>query len=294
MNNSKCKAKDPNKCIYHGNPGAVAYERVREVLDAEQKPRYFLSKEELKTTSLKKLTPVGLTLALTNYCEDNNLDTVKIMHALDLAADLHQTDTRSGRAHYDKTSYIEHPLRNTVRATRYEVTDEATLIGSLLHDTVEDHPFEIAAKAGVVTDDEHEAREVALKYIETLYGSETRLMVEGMSNPINENKYTPAVEKNIAYATHVEEAVSGNARVLVGKVCDFVDNAVGLIHNKTTMNPIGIRKRATKYLPVCDILEAELIKAKGIEGFPASQAGIDRMITQIRSGRKNLQELVNI
>lgn len=294
MKQSKCRAKDPSKCVHHGtNQGIIAYERIQKVLEEKPK-RYYLDEEERKVAPLKKLTPVGLTLALTDYVKREDLDEAKINYAIALAAELHQTDIRSGRAHYDKTSYIEHPLRNTVRATRYGVTDEATLIGSLLHDTVEDHPFEIAEKAGVITDDEHEARKVALEYIGHKYGEATREMVEGMSNPISENKYMPAAEKNKIYAQHVEEAVTSNKRVLVGKVCDFVDNAVGLVHNQNTMNPVGIKKRATKYLLVCDVLINELKKHKGDKDFPATDEGIDRMISQINSGKRNLLKLSKI
>jgi (p)ppGpp synthase/HD superfamily hydrolase len=286
----KCRAKDPSKCRVHGQQqGIIAYDRIKQILDTPP-ARYYLTEEERSEAPLKKLTPVGLTLALQDYTRKIGLDEEEMKHAVELAAELHRTDNRSARGQYEITAYIEHPLRNAVRATRYGVTSRAILIGCLFHDLVEDHPFELAKKTGVETTDEHEARQAAYTYIEKHYGKDVRDMTEGMSNPIVANKYTPAAEKNKMYDQHVDEATDA-PNVLVGKVCDFVDNAVGLVHNKNSMSAIGIRKRATKYLPVCDILEAKLQAARKDTAFPVPEGGIDRMINQIRSGRRNLLEL---
>lgn len=285
-----CYKEDPSTCRIHGNnPGVKAYEKI--VL-ATQVPAHSFGADAEKFVKipLKNLSPLGLSLTLIHQVAEKNMNVKKINESLVLAAELHQNDHRAQRGPYPVTAYIEHPLRNTVRAIRFGVTSEEILMGSLLHDTVEDHPFEISAKLGFITDDEHLARTYALKYIEKQFGSRVRKMVEGMSNPISENKYTPAEIKNKIYAEHVEEAIK-DPDVFVGKVCDFIDNAVGLHHNVNSMNPVGVKKRATKYLPVCDILLKQIEKAKSQKDFPVPLDGLERMEAQIKQGKISLTRL---
>ena len=59
-----------------------------------------------------------------------------VFHALAFAADKHQSQRRKDPA---ATPYINHPIAvATVLAIEADVTDEATLLCALLHDTVED------------------------------------------------------------------------------------------------------------------------------------------------------------
>lgn len=275
-------------------PGHVAYEKIQQAI-SNPEGKYFLSPEQRAQAHLKDLTPTGLTLALLDFCKDNpSINEIRVKNAILMATNLHKDDTRSSRGRYDKTAYIEHPLRNALRATRYGCKDEAIIIGSLFHDVVEDHPFELAEQyGGTETLNEQEARNYSYDYIKKTYGNRVAVMVEGMSNPIID-LYTPAIIKNKIYAEHVETAIE-NPDVCVGKVCDFVDNAVGLFHNaKGTMDKTGIRKRATKYLPVCDIIEAQLNKQKISNTLPVPVEGIEKMIQHIQEGRKSLKKLVNI
>lgn len=293
MADVKCRAKNPANCWKHGSQqGKVAYEKIQTIV-ANSDQKYFLTAEERAAQPLKKLTPVGLALTLLDQCKLNpNLNEVRIKNAILMAANLHQEDLRSNRGRYDKTAYIEHPLRNAVRAIRYGCNDETVIIGSLFHDIVEDHPFELSEQyCGIVAKTEQEARDNSYKYLRNAYGERVANMVEGMSNPIVD-RYTPAVEKNRIYAEHVQEAIQ-NPDVCVGKVCDFVDNAVGLVHNMNgTMNPVGIAKRAKKYLPVCDIIETHLVAQKNNNTLPVPLEGIDKMIKHVHDGRLSLSKII--
>lgn len=293
MTESKCRAKNPDSCWKHGNKqGQVAYEKIKQVV-VKSPEKYYLSKEQRKTTPLKEMTPVGLTLTLLDTCEDNpNINLERVKNAILMASDLHQNDLRSTRGKYDRTAYIEHPLRNAIRSIRYGIESETIIIGSLFHDLVEDHPFEMSEKYyGVKAKTEEEARENCYRYLRITYGNRIAKMVEGMSNPIVD-RYTPAEEKNKGYAEHVKEAIKDPA-VCIGKSCDFVDNAVGLIHNVNgTMNKAGIVKRAKKYLPVCDIIENHLKDPEVRKSLKVPDDGLERMIEHIQDGRRSLTKII--
>lgn len=292
-----CKAKNPATCRVHGVlPGVSAYSAIEHIMSLPQNDFSALlvdsRVEKINTFPLKKLSPTGLSLVLLQNCDTLNVNTEKIKESLILAAELHQEDVRSQRGPHHRTAYIEHPLRNTIRAIRCGVEDEATLIGSLLHDTVEDHPYELSKKNNVETDVETVARAEAFKYIENRFGKEVKEMVEGMSNPIIKDKYTPAVIKNKVYADHVKEAIN-QPRVFVGKACDFIDNAVGLYHNVNSMEPKSIYKKALKYSPVADIFLEHIKILKTHNNNPIiSYEGLTVIEDQITVGKKSLARLL--
>jgi GTP diphosphokinase / guanosine-3',5'-bis(diphosphate) 3'-diphosphatase len=90
------------------------------------------------------------------------LDPARLFQALDFAADKHRLQRRKDA---DATPYINHPINvANVLAVEGEVTDTATLLCAILHDTVEDtdttfaelaHHFgpEVADLVREVTDD---------------------------------------------------------------------------------------------------------------------------------------------
>ncbi len=302
MADVKCRAKNPETCWKHGSqtPGSHAYAVIRQAIQLQ--PETVRATTTPTTTPLKQLSSGSLATEIYSYAiRTEGVNVEKVRKAILLAADLHQPDSRSNRGDLPRTPYIEHPLRNALRSIRYGGGSTTLIIGNLLHDTVEDHPLEFANRYGkhnFVAGEEDKAREACFVYIKKTFGTEAMEMVRGMSNPIEldkEHKFSPASHRNQIYADHVEEAIQ-NPNVLVGKVCDFTDNAVGLYHNAKgqAMDTKGIMKRAKKYLPVCDILEKRLLKAKLEKNFPVPIAGIDAMLQQIRTGRTRLQTLITV
>ncbi|GAB3960935.1 hypothetical protein GCM10029978_011790 [Actinoallomurus acanthiterrae] len=66
----------------------------------------------------------------------------RLNKALSLASDLHRQDRRA------REPVVNHLLRVTLRVMcHYEVNDVDILVAALLHDTVEDHPIELAGRA---------------------------------------------------------------------------------------------------------------------------------------------------
>lgn len=288
MSNQRCRAKVPERCWKHGNQqGIMANEIIQRVME-KAPSKYYMTVEELAEAPLKQLHSTALALAILNAVKDNpKIDDETIKKAISLASHLHRNDSRSKRGRYQVTPYIEHPLRNTLRAIRYGSSSEAIIIGSLLHDTVEDHPYEISEeffKQEAAT--EEEARKNSYSFITKTYGDEAKDMVYGMSNPIS-SKNLLAHEKNAIYAKHVEEAIE-DPNVCVGKVCDFMDNAGSLHHTVGGLSPESTRKKVAKYLPVCDILQKRLERDLKERKLDVSEQGLKQMITDITNTRKRL------
>jgi len=294
MSTRRCRAKDPAQCPMHGKRQlGVRAEANIQRLFGDPKRRYFLSAEERQTKPLKEMNPAGLALTISEFAAATpGVDQGRVDAAILFAANVHRKDFRANRGRYPYTPYIEHPLRNTLRLIRYGCADEAALIGSLLHDVVEDHPLEIARDfGGKATGDEGEARQVAQTYIAAEFGERAAAIVHGMSNPIGVDDL-PVAQKNAAYAAHVAEAIE-EPLVAVGKVCDLVDNAVGLYHNLNggAMKTDSIRRKAVKYLAVWDVVEQRVARDQIERRFPVSASGLEHMRRNLAAGRERLEML---
>jgi (p)ppGpp synthase/HD superfamily hydrolase len=169
--------------------------------------------------------------------------------AIDLASYLHRNQTRQNRGDMPKVHYIEHPLRNTLRLIRYGVSDDVTLLATVLHDTVEDHAKEIATSFCGMTGarSERQLRELAFDYIGSRFGPDVTQIVRSMSNPLKDGILTRE-ESNRAYIHHVLEEIA-DPRVFLSKFADFADNALSLHHS---MNPKMTVKLATKYVKLVE------------------------------------------
>lgn len=284
----RCRAKNPQTCWKHGS--GVGFDANREIQNRLQGTRPVVV--EPGVYSLKRMESPELAehvVYAAQMLPDVNSD--KVRHAVLLASDLHKTDTRSVRLHHDQTPYIEHPLRNTLRLIRLGCKSETVIIGSILHDTVEDHPFEMAEKAGVKTTDEQEAREACYKYIAQQYDERTAAMVKGMSNPITDkNVRVPWEEKNRNYAAHVVEAIE-NPDVLLGKVSDFIDNALSLHHTEAAMSPVGLHRKASKYLLVSTALRGRILAGMTKGDIPLSDTSLAKIYVQLTKGEETLRRI---
>lgn len=93
-------------------------------------------------------------------------DPTRLLHALHFAAERHAHQRRKGAA---ALPYVNHCIEVALRLARAGVTDEATLLAAVLHDTVEDTATtpaellerfgpEVAALVAEVTDDKSLAK----------------------------------------------------------------------------------------------------------------------------------------
>lgn len=189
-----------------------------------------------------------------------NPDVTCILNAMDLATFLHAHQTRKTRNEFERTPYIEHPLRNTLRLLRWGITDKDVLIASLLHDTVEDTAPRFTKRVLKKSVSEDFAKAQLLDYITMAFGVNVAEIVKGVTNP-KLPKETKA--KTEAYRKHVTSAIHNNPGVYLVKLSDFVDNAVGLWHSPDDK---FIARQAEKYQPLIPIFKEELsnLIAKGL------------------------------
>lgn len=300
----RCEAQSRATCPYHGvvhafstdqpsflladQAGHVAYATVLTV--ANQRTRG-VELRQLHAVPLKKASVETLTRMVLTESDKLGMDKKRVRSALKLAAFLHRDDTRNDPNVGAGEAYIGHPLRNTVRAIRLGSTSETVIVGSLFHDTVEDHPKDLASLTGAVGLEEVESRSHALDYLAHNYGRPVSNMVAGMSNPIMP-KYMPAEQRNKIYADHVAEAIE-DPDVLVGKHCDFTDNALSLKHSQHHMKPEAVGRRARKYLPVLDIIHDRIARDTAAQiGF--SHQGRDYALYSLSQGRVWLEKLSTI
>lgn len=254
----------------------------------------------LQSVRLKEMDSGALTIALLRDVRDmqknGNVNYDNVFNALDAAAFLHIDDTRSNRKNLPRTPYIEHPLRNTIRAARWGCRDESVLIATLLHDTVEDCADRIISHYlkldGVDSMDEFRKRELALGWVKDTFGDEVLHLVKAVSNDVDSGRKKTEKEKHYDYAEHVREQIKGDAKVFLVKFSDFVDNAVGLPHNNTAENRSGVGRRARKYFPVIAIFEAEFESNPEIREL-VDEAGYESIWEQIQAAKVKLEPLMH-
>lgn len=280
ISQERCRARVKALCPRHGN-------KPKSLPQIED----FFGKDVIGDVQLKDMSHVRL--GHTIIAEVQNIPGIRpkrVLHAIEVASYLHRNDMRSNRGVLDVTPYIEHPLRNTLRVLRWDCTKESVLVATILHDTVEDHAFEISAEmCGKTTTNEMEARENAFQYVGRTFGSDVERIVRGMSNPIMD-RYAPAAERNNIYAEHVKKEIQ-DPDVFVSKFSDFCDNGLGLHHNVSHMKPVSVKKKATKYLLLIDAFTERL---KNGQDLPISEQSRLKMLKQLEVGSLRLEKLSNI
>ncbi len=162
----------------------------------------------------------GLTLRLIDELEKSGLDgQPEVTWALWFGMTLHANDTRT------VGHYKDHILRVTLRPLlHYGVVDPTITAASLLHDSVEDHPFDIVHMlTGTTEEDEKLARERSLELIAAYATAEVAEIVEVVTNPILEE----GQDRLLAYYEHTRDVIVPSQKGRVIKLSDFTDNAVG-------------------------------------------------------------------
>lgn len=253
----------------------------------------------LQSIPLKEMDSGALTLALLSDIrrmeKEGAVDYDTVLSALDAATFLHLDQIRGNRKNLPRTPYIEHPLRNTIRAARWGCKDQDVLVSTLLHDTVEDWAGKIVSHY-LGRDDseslsEQEKQELAFGWVEDNFGPDVLHLVKAVSNEVDDGEPKSEGEKHERYANHVKDSIEGDAKVFVVKFADFVDNAVGLHHNNIEGNRKAVSRRARKYLPVVSIFEKEYESNPAIRDI-VDESGYEAIWSQIQEAKVKLEPLV--
>jgi len=208
-----------------------------------------------ETKALKDYDSVSLASMLReHFRESYPYRTVeRLEDAIQVASYLHRYDVRRGnRGKLPNPPYIEHPLRVALRLVRFGVRNPDLIIAAILHDTVEDHPFEFADFEGVYgCSNEVNARSRAHQFVSTHFGFSTARIVAEVSNPLLKEGITKA-EKIAKYQAHVIAVVNHSYEALLLKVSDFIDNA-GSLHHHYEYTDKGAEYFVDRYAPLLPI-----------------------------------------
>ncbi|WP_216900735.1 HD domain-containing protein [Nocardia alni] len=168
----------------------------------------------------------------------------QVSAALELAAELHRDDE------YGREPYLNHLLRVAIRiVSHYEVRDTEVVVAGLLHDSVEDHPRELAgARAGSALDNPAATAALtaaALDELSARFGTRVAGIVASVTNPAPE----PGVEWNVQYREHIATSLARDPWARVVKLSDFTDNGVGILY---ATGP-AMERLAIKYRPLTGV-----------------------------------------
>ncbi|WP_330256548.1 HD domain-containing protein [Nocardia sp. NBC_00565] len=161
-------------------------------------------------------------------------DTDRLTEALELATELHRDDR------YGREPYLNHVLRVAIRIiSHYEVHDPDVVAAGLLHDSVEDHPAELAGtRPGSQTD-------AALAELGDRFGTRVAELVAAVTNP----EPDPAIDRLAQYREHVAANLDRAPWARIVKLSDFTDNGVGILY----ADGPAMRKLAIKYRPLTEV-----------------------------------------
>ncbi|MBX7267499.1 HD domain-containing protein [Micromonospora sp. Llam7] len=194
--------------------------------------------------------------------------------ALDLAARLHRHDRRS------REPYLNHLLRVAIRMLHhYQVGDVDVIVAGLLHDTVEDHPVELAndrppakpaasdqaAGDGTATD----PTTAALAVLADRFGSRVARLVAAVTNP----HWDPGRDRHEQYHEHIATSLDREPWARVVKISDFTDNGVGVIHS---VGP-KVESSARKYRPLVPVYRDLVTRADTPLSEPVKQHILEQL-----------------
>lgn len=219
------------------------------------------------TKALKVLNAPDLANLLMDMGRENGFEK-EMSSAIVMSTILHARQKRFERGRFKNAPYIEHPLRNAVRISRWGVSDRDVLLAAVLHDAPEDgsidyitlyeneHPEELT---------ELEARGRLRKEIGRRFGEETLRVIDAVTNEYQDDEEKgeqTLEEKTAVYTKKMEDSII-DEKVYLVKIADFVDNATSLYHHDSPERRKKIFSMAYKYLPVVDVFIEKLTLLEG-------------------------------
>lgn len=174
-----------------------------------------------ETKALKKLNAQDLAKVIKNVAKEEGFE--EDMHqAVRMSTILHANQRRYNRGEFKTTPYIEHPLRNSVRISRWGVKDKDVLLAAVLHDTIEDGSVDyVKLYENENIEDGLEARGRLSKQIEKRFGSEVLRLVKSVSNDYQssvDKVNQPLSEKTKIYTEHVDESLTDSGVFFLTKL----------------------------------------------------------------------------
>ncbi len=202
-----------------------------------------------------------------------------VVAAYELGSTLHAEDQ-----HRDDP-YVYHLLRNAARAVGYlHVTDPDTIAAIILHDSVEDHPDELIAISSPQTsqlpgmNEAVHKQQLALEGVAAAFNPRVAEIVGGLTNPPYQPGEKPDYEERLRrYVAHVGTATE-DPMVWVGKLVDWADNGLGIVHSDFTDDPARKTHFMRKYGAVAEVLQARFYR-EDLQATlgPTAKTNVERM-----------------
>ena len=250
--------------------------------------------DSLRSLDLKELDAAQMTQRLTLEAKALDwLNSDRLDAAIALASILHRDQTRGNRGNFQKTPYIEHPLRNALRLLDFGVKDEDLILAAILHDVIEDgaRTFVHVVLQSKYTG-ELAARALLAQFIGEHFGERVLKLVIAVTNDYltDEDKSRRTFEEKCSnYFHHVSNSIV-EVDVFLVKLSDFIDNATGLYHNDRPERARKTLQQALKYLPLVPEFETRLDCAD--VRYVITPAAIDEIEGKLLRTRSRLQTIV--
>lgn len=217
----------------------------------------------LANRDLKEMDGSMLTLAALNIARSEEMHFSKpqrkelYIKAIEYASLLHAGQTRMARPGSSRTPYIEHPLRNTIRAYRWGVRDSDVLSATVLHDVVEDQINKITGYSVSTTDQSVQQRTLALGVLAEEFSPEVSDIVRSVTNPIEQvpKNLSPQERADYKIKCYKDHLISvlNDPRVFIVKLADYVDNAGSLDETFDPNKKEKFAKIHAKYVSVLPV-----------------------------------------
>ena len=186
-----------------------------------------LDEHLLHTSDTQHLTQCVELIFESEDMQWNGLSYSQAIEALNMAAKWHKKQTRIAGPDGLREPYINHPLRNVIRANHWGVRDGELLVAVLLHDVVEDCAHRIVGqKKEVSAVGMTKQREEALDVLAEMFSTRVADCVEAVTNPVWGEDVSREVSRDV-YIDHLFNVLR-DGDVFVVKFSDFVDNAGSL------------------------------------------------------------------
>jgi hypothetical protein len=219
--------------------------------------------EQLGLQQLSELQLTNNIFACSSEWDDSQHEMV--VGSYNLASLLHKDDT-----HRDMP-YIFHLLRSTNRVINHlQITDPEIISALLLHDSVEDHPEDIIRFGAVGFSDTQTdsialgntltLQNDALGVLNTLFSPRVSKIVSGMTNQPKPEGICYGYDDWLqGYLNKIELAIE-DPDVWVGKIGDWGDNGLGIIHSEYSTDSPQYGHLMSKYGRLLPMLEERFFR----------------------------------
>lgn len=254
----------------------------------------FFHEESLKNMDSSLLSMYCARVAEEDCLTWNTVTKQQFNDALVHAAIWHQGQTRANRANLPRTPYIEHPLRNVLRAYRWGIRDGDVLTAIVLHDVIEDCPDKIT---GYKTreDNAHTQREEALAILTDMFSARVAHLVLQVSNEIvtKEQKARMSQEaKRKNYADHLDKVLC-DPDVFIVKLADYMDNAGGLYHNYAPGKEEKLTNMYNKYMLALGVFHKSYDTVRD-EYTLEQQGNIEIVLGKVKKNLGKLKDMLGV